>query len=218
MQDIELHIPITILEDAVFERMMSKRLNLPISYNITTKQVHDFPILKGQNSFTSSFPFPNNTAPTRCIIGFVRQSSYNGTQTTNPFNFLRKFGQCYLENLQLMLNQHTIGSLEADQTKDHCLIDYYRLNQYLAFTDTPFSNSISYADFCGGSYFKIYDLSTSGSSCEPFIQSVTRNGQYKLVIRFSAPLPFEVVCLLFCDYSGTLSYNKANKIQLSYVT
>jgi hypothetical protein len=218
LQDLELKIPITILSDAVYERMQSQRLQKTIMYNITTKHVQDFPISKGQSSFNTTAPWPNNTAPTRVIIGFVRERSYNGTQTTNPFNFLRRFGMCYIEHLSLSLNQKPMGALEGDQTKNDCLIDYYRMNHFLAFTDSPFSNSISYDEFCGGAFLKVYDLSTSGSSNEPFVQSVTRNGQYKLVLKFSTPLPFEIVCLLFCDYSGTIAYSKHNKISLSYVT
>jgi hypothetical protein len=106
LNGVELKIPITILADP----------------------------LKGQNSFSTTSPWPNNTAPSKCIIGFDRESSFNGTQTTNLFNFLRKFGMCYIEHLSLNLNQKPMGALEGDQTKNDCLIDYYRMDHFLAFT------------------------------------------------------------------------------------
>lgn len=71
----------------------------------------------------------------------------------------------YIKKVELRLNNSVIDQLDADETKNECVMSYYRFFNSSGFREnTPFTNSITYDDFRNGYYFAIFDLSTS-SKC-----------------------------------------------------
>lgn len=95
-------------------------------------------------------------------------------------------------------------------------INYARFNHFLNFSDSLFSNSISYQDFLGGSFFLVFDMSTCSKSNLSFMVPSIRLGTLELNVKFHKNLTEQLTMIVYSEHPSVLTINKERKISLSY--
>ena len=95
IKNISLYVPVAQLSMPVYQEINSilTRKNEPKSIVIHYRRIEVRPISisKDKVNFYSDSLFPNADLPCRIVLCFVNATSYNGTYSSNPFDFKRSW-------------------------------------------------------------------------------------------------------------------------------
>ncbi|KAK3917783.1 hypothetical protein KUF71_007228 [Frankliniella fusca] len=151
--------------------------------------------------------------PQRVIIGFVDNHAYNGDYARNPYNF-QHFNLNYL---QLHVDGQAVPShpLTPDFSKDLYMECYNTL-----FTGTGIhwkdeGNGISWSDYPKGNTLFVFDLSPDMSASEPH-WNLQRQGTMRLDLRFAAPLPQPINCVVYAEFQNLIEIDKDRNVIVDY--
>lgn len=149
--------------------------------------------------------------PTRVVIGLVDSDAYNGAVTSNPFNFKH-------------FNLSKIAfSIDGEETPYKAIElnypDNYVQGYYSLFTGVDKSvsmrgNSISREEYPGGYALYAYDLTADLCSGDHF--NLVRNGNVRLSLQFTTPLPNAINCIIYFEYQNMIEINKNRQIIFDY--
>lgn len=151
--------------------------------------------------------------PKRCIIGMVESSAFNGSFTSNPYNF-EHFNYNYL-SLYLDSTQIPSKPLTPDFAKKRYTRSYYTLFEGtgIHFSDT--GNSISLDEYPDGYCLAAFDL-TPDLSCNASHWNIIRNGTLRAEIRFEKALEKTITLIIFAEFDNVIEVDKNRNIIIDY--
>lgn len=147
--------------------------------------------------------------PKRIIVGFVRNSAFNGNRRQNPFNF-EHFG---ISHISMYVDGTQVPSRQLQPNFNNGL--YAEAYQSL-FSGTGFhflnqGNSISREAYAGGYCLFAYDLTPDLSANDNTHWNLVRHGSVRLDVRFREPLTATVNCIIYGEYANVLEIDAARQ-------
>ncbi|XP_052127177.1 uncharacterized protein F54H12.2-like [Frankliniella occidentalis] len=151
--------------------------------------------------------------PKRIILGLIANQAFNGDYGLNPFNF-QHFNLNYL-SLYLDSQQIPAQPLTPDFGKNLYVESYNTL-----FTGTGIhwkdeGNDITYADYPKGYTLYAFDISQDLSANENH-WNLQKQGTVRLELRFAAPLPNAVNCIVFSEFNNLVEIDKNRNVVVDY--
>lgn len=121
-----LYIKVAHVSDVIYKEVFTRHKNENILYQFRKMVVKDLKVDYMGVEFLSGTLFPDSTIPCKLYFVLVLTSAKNGSQTTNPFQFTRKFMLKKPASLSLDLAgqiqngyiQDTLGQLKTQITSD----------------------------------------------------------------------------------------------------
>lgn len=104
--------------------------------------------------------FISLNTPLRIVAGFVETTAFKGVYAKNPYNFLRKFGGVEIEECRCFLNGVPLENYPRRDSK----LSYLKTFVSLDFLESGSSNGMTYKDFEEGSFFSVFDFTTSNNA------------------------------------------------------
>ena len=148
--------------------------------------------------------------PNRIVLGLVRNEAFNGSYTTNPYNF-RHFN---LTQLKVSLDghsQHGIRMLECDYDRGVYIESYLSLFQSTGKYRSDEGNTISRGDYPAGYTLYGFNLSQDNST-ENACLNLVREGNLRLDFKFSAPLPETINLIIYSEFDGLIEIDRLKNI------
>ena len=150
-------------------------------YPLRTVSTHLKTLTKGVMSESFSNIFSNGIIPERIIIGLITNEAYNGSYTTNPFNF----GLFALKELKLTVNNVEIPETAIDLSSPTGQLKAY--NSIFAGDGTMHrarGNDINRLEWSKGYGLFVYDLTPDGNGASPHFH-IRQKGIVDLSLSFS---------------------------------
>lgn len=151
--------------------------------------------------------------PKRCIIGMIDSAAFNGSLTSNPYNF-EHFNYNYLA---LYLDSIQIPSkpLTPDFANNQYIRSFYTLFEGTGvyFSDT--GNGISLNEYAEGYCLAAFDL-TPDLSCNEAHWNIIKSGTLRVEIRFEKPLSKTITLLVFAEFDNIIEVDKNRNIIIDY--
>ena len=149
--------------------------------------------------------------PNRLILGMVSADAYSGDLTKNPFNFKHyKF-----DFMCLYANGQSVPS-KALQPK-------FSSNNYVEAFQTLFTGmeldgkdaglECNRLDYAKGYTLVVFDLSSEVTDAS--VQTVHKQGNLQLEIRFAEALPEAINVILYASFPGEIKIDQARSIQVT---
>ncbi len=154
-----------------------------------------------------------STLPKRCIIGMVRNSAFNGSYATNPFNF-EHFGLNYLsvfiDSVQIPSKPFT-----PDFTNKNYIREYNSLfsGSGIHFSDN--GNDISYSDYANGFTLFCFDTTPDLSSHDT-TWNVQKSGTLRIELRFARALEESITVIVFSEFDSLIEIDRNRQVILDY--
>jgi hypothetical protein len=209
LEDATILIPVAELSDELALKIMHRLKSETFLLSIRRRQVLHYSIPKGTLNYESSILFAETGTPCRVVFAFVSEKAYFGQGNLNPYNFLHNVGTdaspCIIERVRLLSSGTHVDGLELSDKTD--VVDYARLFMFNEQKNTGTSNSISWEAFRGGFFFVVYDLSSSLGSGNLLSNPLIRQGQYKVVIKFSCEIPQNVMGLAYAGNNLAINFS-----------
>lgn len=154
-----------------------------------------------------------NQLPQRIVIGFVDNRAFNGDFGRNGFNF-QHFNLNYLS---LMVDGHPVPSqpLTPDYQNSLYMEAYNTLFCGTGIHFRDLGNSISHSDYPGGNTLYCFDLSPDLSASEPH-WNLQRQGTLRLEIKFAAPLPAPINCIVYAEFQNLIEIDKYRNVVVDF--
>lgn len=123
----------------------------------------------------------------------------------------------FIKGTVMTFNGHPIDSLtQLSASKREDAINYCRFQVFTNFSESLFTNSISYNDFLNGNFLCVYDLTTNNKSNSSFIVPSIRLGDLKFVVEFDKPLKHKVTMVIYQEHPALLTINHNRKVTASF--
>lgn len=152
--------------------------------------------------------------PKRCIVGFIKNSAFNGSFKQNPFNFdnngINLFSLCVdgrqipSKTLQPSFSEGLIAS------SFHTLFsgtNIHFLNE---------GNSIGREGYGGGYCLLAFDLTPDLSASSNSHWNLVRHGSVRLEVRFDTALTTTLNCIIYAEFDNVIEINKNRDISVDY--
>lgn len=182
-------------------------------YPITRAEVKILTISSGIQAKTLDNIFLGQV-PKRCIIGFVKNSAFNGNLKQNPFNF---------DNHGINLfNLYVDGQQVPSKTLQPSFADRLIASTYhtlFSGTDIHFlneGNSIARQDYSGGFCLLAFDLTPDLSAGSRSHWNLIRHGSVRLEVRFATALTTTLNCIVYAEFDNVVEINKNRDVNVDY--
>ena len=175
-------------------------------------EVKTFTISRGLQSKIEDHLFQGQL-PKRIFIAMVSNAAFNGTYTTNPFQF-----QHYnLSKLDVSCNGHSIHNrpFEPDFEHDLYLKSYMSLYQATAALGLNKSFDIAKEDYPHGYCMWGYDLTADQGSEGGQLHPI-KTGNLRIELQFARALAAVVNVLVFAEYDNQIEINSLREIITDY--
>lgn len=182
--------------------------NLPIR----RIEVKCFALSAGLQSSTIANAFIGQL-PSKLIIGFISNDSFNGKHNKNPFNFQHYDLNylCILEGARMIPSK----PFQPDFTKNIYARSYLSLFTDLNRYHNAQNININYTEFASGYTLFTVDMTPDLASNAAHV-SVTRNGNLAIDMKFATALPETVSLLVYAEYRNSVQIDKARSIYTDY--
>lgn len=184
----------------------------PAKYPLTRVDLKTFTITNGLQDKT----IPNlhlGQIPKRIIIGLVTNQAFNGNYKLNPFNF-QHFNLNYL-SLYVDSQQIPAQPLTPDFGQNLYVESYNTLFSGTGIHWKDEGNDITYADYPKGYTLYAFDISQDLSANESH-WNLQKHGTVRLELRFAAPLPNAVNCIVFSEFNNLIEIDKNRSVVVDY--
>ena len=182
----------------------------PARYPLLKTEVKTFAVSKGQYNVNVDDIYQGKI-PNRLILGMVSADAYSGDLTKNPFNFKHyKF-----DFMCLYANGQSVPS-KALQPK-------FSSNNYVEAFQTLFTGmeldgkdaglECNRLDYAKGYTLVVFDLSSEVTDAS--VQTVHKQGNLQLEIRFAEALPEAINVILYASFPGEIKIDQARSIQVT---
>lgn len=151
--------------------------------------------------------------PKRCILGFVKNESYNGDFKYNPFNFQhfnQNFLALYVDSVQIPSKP-----LTPEFAKNLYTRSYHTLfsGSGIHFGDT--GNEITIDEYPNGYCLAAFDLTADLSSHEAH-WNIIRSGSLRLEVRFEKPLTDTITAIIYSEFDNLIEIDSNRNIIIDY--
>lgn len=188
--------------------------SMSAKYPVTRVQVKNVVLHSGILSETIDNIFMG-TVPRRIICGFVKNQAYNGTRSTNPFNF-EHFNLNYFS---LSVDGVQIPSRHLQPNFDDNLFveSYHSLFTGIGLHYLNRGNCISRESFKSGYCLFAFDLTPdlSANSCDHF--NLIKHGSIRIDVRFKNALEHNINCLVYAEFNSVVEIDSTRQIITDFV-
>ena len=178
--------------------------NSPALFPFIKSSLKSFAIPSGVNFWSLDSLF-SDQIPETLLVTFVSSDAFSGSQLLNPYNF-KNYSLSYLGFfVEGISASHTI--YEPNFKEKQYTHEYLNL-----FNDrAPIGGIINKTDYPEG--YTIYRINISQGVMRNYNSSY-KQGQSRLTIRFSDPLPETVMCICYSRFPSILKIDKTRNIYL----
>lgn len=151
--------------------------------------------------------------PKRCVLGFVSSDAFNGTLTTNPFNF-RPFNY---NSISFYLDSVAIPSKPfiCDFGTNQYIRAYHSLFEGSNINHSDIGNNISRADYPNGYALLAVDFTPDLCSSATHV-SLPKTGSLRIDVRFDAALAQSVTAIIFTEFDGLIEIDQYRNVVTDY--
>ncbi|GFQ77902.1 uncharacterized protein F54H12.2 [Trichonephila clavata] len=172
-------------------------------------EVKSFALSSGMQSITIPNAFIGQV-PARLIMGMVSNTAYNGDFYNNPFNFKHYDLSylCLLDGNRMIPSKPYQPKFDTSNSYSRCYMSLFTdLGRYHKDQDI----NISYSEYKDGYTLLAIDL-TPDLSADGMHDSVLRNSNLALDIRFSKALPETVNLIVYAEYRNVIEIDKNRNV------
>lgn len=191
------------------EKALSKGV---IKLPIRRIDVKTFALSKDLQSHTIANAFLSEL-PTKIIIGFVSNESFNGKISSNPFNFdhFNLNYLCLINNGKMIPSKPLQPSFEENRYARSFLSLFTNLGRFHRSQNIP----ISYDEFGKGYSLYAFDLTPDLSSNESH-SSINKNGNIAIDIKFAKTLSHTINLVCYAEFRNTIEIDRARNVYCDY--
>jgi hypothetical protein len=183
-------------------------------YPITRVEVKTITIPAGVQNKSLDSLFTGQM-PTRCIVGFVKNTAFNGTYNTNPYRFDHynlSYFSFYMDGVQVPNKPFTPN-----------FDDGLYVRAYNSLFD---GSGIFYKDVGMGigrdefdkGYCLICTDMTPDLSCHEGHWCLIKNGNLRLELRFKQPLEYTITVICFAEFNNLIEIDEHRNVILDYAS
>ncbi|XP_055938100.1 uncharacterized protein F54H12.2-like [Argiope bruennichi] len=180
-----------------------------IKMPIRRTEVKSFALSSGMQSITIPNAFIGQL-PTRLIMGMVSNAAFNGDFSKNPFNFKHYDLSylCILDGNRMIPSKPFQTKFDNSNSYSRCYMSLFTdLGRYHKDQDI----NISYTEYKDGYTLFAVDL-TPDLNADGMHESISRNGNLTIDIKFSKALSETVNLIVFSEYRNTIEIDKSRSI------
>ena len=201
MRKVEINASISIAHEKALDIGMMK-------YPIRKIDIKIFTLATGIQSSTISNAYIGNL-PTRIIIAFVSNQSFNGNIMNNPFLF-KNYDLNYIclikENKMIPSKPYT-----PNFENDSFVRSYFTLfTELKSYYHENFPN-VSYEEYKSGMTFFVFDLTPDYSASETHMSVIT-SSNLSIDLKFSKPLPETVNVIAYSEQRNLIEIDKSRTV------
>ena len=195
---------VEILDATLYVRKVSVSSSIKLSHNrILQKHTAKYPLTRVQlKAVTIPKDIVSKTIdnvilgrlPKRLVVGFVTNDAFNGTLSTNPFNFQHfnyNFFTLYVDGVQIPGKP-----LQPD----------FENNKYITAYHTLFSEQ--------GYALLVFDITPDAAASAISHCSLQRQGAVSLEVHFKSALESTVTCVIYSEFDALMEINNQRDIHL----
>lgn len=180
-------------------------------YQIQKTHMKYFNISKGSSSFTQDNLFANNI-PKFLVFGMVKNSSFNGNKSENPFNFehfnvnfvgLYKDGECVPSR-----------ELTPDFKNGICTREYISLMSSVGVYGKNIATSISLEEYKNNGYVLFGFNLSPDLDYSAMCKQVNKFGSLRLELRFEEALTASINIVMMAIFDGEIQITKMGNVLL----
>ncbi|GBO02078.1 Uncharacterized protein F54H12.2 [Araneus ventricosus] len=180
-----------------------------IKMPIRRTEVKSFALSSGMQSITIPNAFIGQI-PTRLILGMVSNNAFNGDFSKNPFNFKHYDLSylCILDGNRMIPSKPFQPKFDNSNCYSRCYMSLFTdLGRYHKDQDL----NISYSEYKEGYTLFAIDL-TPDLSADGMHESILRNGNLTLDLKFGKALPETVNLMVYSEYRNIIEIDKNRSI------
>ena len=182
----------------------------PALYPFLKTEMKTFAVAKGQYS-THLDNIYQGRIPNRLILGMVSSDAYSGDLTKNPFNFKHY----NFDFMCLYANGQSVPSkaLQPKFSSNNYVEAYQTLFTGMELDGKDAGLGCDHYDYAKGYTLVVFDLSSEVTDAA--VQTVHKQGNLQLEIRFASALPEAINVILYASFPGEIRIDQARTIQLT---
>ena len=178
-----------------------------VKYPIRRGIVTTFTISTGNLSFNKE-NVVSGQLPRRVIIGFVRNSAFNGNLGENPYNF-EHFDMDYL-TLNAGSQSFPSQPIKTDFDNSEFLRSYMTLFEGTGMLHADRGHCIQRGHFANGYTLFAFDL--TADMCEGSHIDPIKYGNLRMEVHFKKPLPCTTNVVVYSEYDNLIQIDRARNI------
>ena len=182
----------------------------PAIYPLLKTEVKTFAVGKGQYNVNLDDIYQGKI-PNRLILGMVSADAYAGDLTKHPFNFKHY----NFDFMCLYVNGQSVPSkaLQPKFSSNNYIEAYQSLFTGMEIDGKDAGIGCSRVDYGKGYTLVVFDLSSEVTDAA--VQTVKKQGNLQLEIRFASALPEAINVILYASFPGEIKIDQARSIQLT---
>ena len=184
--------------------------NRPALYPFLRTEVKTFAVGKGQYNVNLDDIYQGKI-PNRLILGMVSAEAYSGDLTKNPFNFKHY----NFDLMCLYANGQSVPSkaLQPKFSSNNYVEAFQSLFTGMELDGKDVGLGCSRSDYSKGYALVVFDLSSEVT--DAVVQTVQKQGNLQLEVRFASPLPEAINVILYASFPGEIKINQSRSIQIT---
>ena len=150
--------------------------------------------------------------PKRLVVGFVTNDAFNGTLSTNPFNFQHfnyNFFTLYVDGVQIPGKP-----LQPDFENNKYITAYHTLFSGTGIHYMDEGNNISREEYPQGYALLVFDITPDAAASAISHCSLQRQGAVSLEVHFKSALESTVTCVIYSEFDALMEINNQRDIHL----
>lgn len=153
------------------------------------------------------------TQPKRCVLGFVRTDAFNGSITTNPFNFT----SFNYTSVAFYIDSIAIPSKPfiCDFASNQYIKAYHSLFEGSNINHSDIGNNISRADYPNGYALLAVDFTPDLCSSSSHI-SLPKTGSMRIDVRFANALAHSITAIIFAEFDNLIEIDQYRNVVTDY--
>ena len=182
----------------------------PALYPLLKTEVKTFAVGKGQYNVNLDDIYQGKI-PNRLILGMVSAEAYAGDLTKNPFNFKHY----NFDFMCLYVNGQSVPSkaLQPKFSSNNYIEAYQSLFTGMEIDGKDAGLGCNRVDYGKGYTLVVFDLSSEVTDAA--VQTVKKQGNLQLEIRFASALPEAINVILYANFPREIKIDQARSIQLT---
>jgi hypothetical protein len=208
---LRLHMRLIELSPTLMHKHLSEWKTRPVVMPINRTVIRQYHISQGHASINIPSLFIGRL-PKTIIVGMTTSRAYNGSYAKNPFNF-QHFGCNYA---CLKVNGETTPSepYTPDFANGLCMREYRAMFENTGIHHDNLGSAVSMAQFVGGTFLTVYDLSPDKCNGYHFHQPQT--GNVEMTLGFTAPLAEPITCIVYASYDAQVLIHEDGQVTVAY--
>lgn len=206
--DVSLHVRKVKLNPTI-SLAHSKKLDQGhlVKYPIRRSVVSSFTIPTGNLSFNKE-NVVSGQLPRRIVLGFVKNSAFNGNYKLNPYNF-EHFDLDYL-SLSVGTQSFPGQPLKPDFRQGEYLQSYMTLFEGTGMLHADRGHGIRRAHYSGG--YTLYAFDLTADMCEGSHIDPIKHGNLRMEVHFKRELPCTINAVVYSEYDSIIQIDRARNI------